>query len=57
MWGIETQEIKAMAKARRNATYLPDAKFPDNLEVTTELERAVADTKDVLLVVPSHDRT
>ncbi len=54
MWGIETQEIKAMAKARRNATYLPDAKFPDNLEVTTELEKAVADTKDVLLVVPSH---
>lgn len=54
MWGIETQEIEAMAKARRNATYLPDAKFPDNLEVTTELEKAVADAKDVLLVVPSH---
>ncbi|MEE8092896.1 MAG: glycerol-3-phosphate dehydrogenase, partial [Gammaproteobacteria bacterium] len=25
MWGIEADEIKAMAKARRNATYLPDA--------------------------------
>ena len=54
MWGIETHEIKAMAKARRNATYLPDAEFPDNLVVTTDIAEAVADAVDVLLVVPSH---
>ncbi len=54
MWGIETHEIKAMAKARQNATYLPDVEFPDKLEVTTEFEVAVAGAKDLLIVVPSH---
>ncbi len=54
MWGIEADEIKAMAKARRNATYLPDAAFPDNLEVTTDFGEAVAGAADVLIVVPSH---
>ena len=54
MWGIETREIEAMAKARRNVTYLPDAEFPDNLEVTTDFEEAVVDAEDLLLVVPSH---
>lgn len=54
MWGIESDEITAMAKARRNTTYLPEVEFPDGLEVTTEFEEAVSDAKDVLLVVPSH---
>jgi len=54
MWGIETHEIRSMAKARRNTTYLPEVEFPDGLEVTTEFEEAVAGAKDVLLVVPSH---
>ena len=54
MWGIETHEIKAMAKARRNTTYLPDIDFPDGLEVTTDFEEAVTDAREVLLVVPSH---
>jgi len=54
MWGIETHEIKAMAKARRNSTYLPEVDFPDGLEVTTDFEEAVTDVKDVLIAVPSH---
>ncbi len=54
MWGIETHEITAMAKARRNATYLPEVEFPDGLDVTTDFEEAVSDARDVLLVVPSH---
>ncbi len=54
MWGIETHEITAMAKARRNAAYLPDVEFPDQLQVTTDFEEAVAGAKDLLIVVPSH---
>jgi glycerol-3-phosphate dehydrogenase (NAD(P)+) len=54
MWGIETHEIKAMAKAGRNSTYLPEVDFPDGLEVTTDFEEAVTDAKDVLIAVPSH---
>ena len=54
MWGIERHEIKAMARARRNTAYLPEAGFPDGLEVTTELDEALADADDVLIAVPSH---
>ncbi len=54
MWGIETDEIASMAKARRNATYLPNAPFPELLEVTIDLEAALSGAEDVLVVVPSH---
>jgi glycerol-3-phosphate dehydrogenase (NAD(P)+) len=54
MWGIETDEIESMARERRNATYLPAAPFPDRLEVTTELDTALSDADDMLVVVPSH---
>jgi glycerol-3-phosphate dehydrogenase (NAD(P)+) len=54
MWGIETDEIAAMAKKRCNKTYLPNAPFPDNLAVTTELDEALHDAEDLLAVVPSH---
>ena len=54
MWGIETDEIASMGKARRNTTYLPNAPFPENLEVTTDLEEALSSAEVVLVVVPSH---
>ncbi len=54
MWGIETDEIASMAKARCNTTYLPNAPFPEKLEVTVDLEEALAGAEDVLVVVPSH---
>jgi glycerol-3-phosphate dehydrogenase (NAD(P)+) len=54
MWGIETDEIAAMAKARCNQTYLPNAPFPDRLEVTMDLDAALDDADVVLVVVPSH---
>ena len=37
MWGIEHDEIKSMAKTRRNSAYLPDASFPDPLQVTNPI--------------------
>jgi glycerol-3-phosphate dehydrogenase (NAD(P)+) len=54
MWGIETDEIEAMATARCNKTYLPNAPFPDRLQVTTDLDTALTGAEDVLVVVPSH---
>lgn len=53
MWGIETDEIEAMSKARVNKTYLPNAPFPERLQVTTDLDTALAGAEDVLVVVPS----
>lgn len=54
MWGIERDEIHAMARERRNDAYLPGVPFPELLEVTTGLEDALGDAEDVLIVVPSH---
>lgn len=54
MWGIETDAIASMAKARCNTTYLPNAPFPEQLEVTIDLEAALSGAEVVLIVVPSH---
>ena len=54
MWGIERDEIHAMARARCNDAYLPGVPFPEALQVTTRLEDALRDAEDVLIVVPSH---
>ena len=59
MWGIETDEIESMAKARCNTTYLPSAPFPDRLEVTTDFATALVGAEDVLVicggVIPPQD--
>ena len=54
MWGIERDEIRAMARERCNDAYLPGVPFPEALEVTTHLDDALRDAEDVLVVVPSH---
>lgn len=54
MWGVEKDEITAMARDRRNTAYLPGAPFPEALQVTTELDAALEGSEDVLAVVPSH---
>ena len=54
MWGIERDEIRAMARERCNDAYLPGVSFPEALEVTTHLDDALRDAEDILVVVPSH---
>ena len=43
-----------MREARRNVRYLPDAAFPDGLEITASLADALLDARDALIAVPSH---
>ncbi len=43
-----------MRAERRNARYLPEATFPDRLEVTPDLRVAVDGADVVLIAVPSH---
>ncbi len=43
-----------VARTHVNERYLPGVRLPDRLEVTSDLERAVAGADLVLLVVPSH---
>ncbi len=54
LWGRDTAAMQALATARRNERYLPDAPFPDSLNVTSDLDELVGGLDHFLIVVPSH---
>jgi glycerol-3-phosphate dehydrogenase (NAD(P)+) len=54
LWSRSPSHVDAMARDRRNRRYLPDAAFPESLDVTADLRAAVATADDVLVAVPSH---
>tara|TARA_R110002153_G_scaffold223504_4_gene376130 strand:+ start:3103 stop:4098 length:996 start_codon:yes stop_codon:yes gene_type:complete len=54
LWGRDKQQIELMAKDRCNQKYLPDAIFPKELMVESELREAIINSQDILVVVPSH---
>lgn len=54
LWGRDREQMAAMADARLNQRYLPDAPFPSNLAVEADLDAALAGARDILVVVPSH---
>ncbi|HME38847.1 MAG TPA: NAD(P)H-dependent glycerol-3-phosphate dehydrogenase [Steroidobacteraceae bacterium] len=54
LWGRDALQLEAMHKARRNERYLPDATFPDALQVTKDLGAALKGARDALIAVPSH---
>jgi glycerol-3-phosphate dehydrogenase (NAD(P)+) len=54
LWGHLPEEVVALGKARQNEQFLPGVIFPDKLQLTADLARAVAGATEVLVVVPSH---
>ena len=54
LWGRDKKQIELMAKNRCNQKYLPDAIFPKELSVESELREAIVKSRDILIVVPSH---
>jgi len=54
LWGRDREQMAAMADARMNQRYLPDAPFPSNLVVEADLDAALSGARDILVVVPSH---
>jgi glycerol-3-phosphate dehydrogenase (NAD(P)+) len=54
LWGIETDELTAMARDRVNSRYLPGVTLPDGLEIEHDFARAMAAAELLLVVVPSH---
>ncbi|MFC3396879.1 NAD(P)H-dependent glycerol-3-phosphate dehydrogenase [Brenneria rubrifaciens] len=54
LWGHEPKHIQALQAERCNQAFLPDVPFPDTLELETDLARALAASRNVLVVVPSH---
>jgi len=53
LWGHDPHHIQQMTRERLNARYLPGIIFPPTLELFSDLSKTLADTQDILLVVPS----
>ena len=53
LWGRDRARVEAMRQERVNARYLPQGAFPAALTVSADLEAALRDALDVLVVVPS----
>jgi glycerol-3-phosphate dehydrogenase (NAD(P)+) len=54
LWGRDGVQLDAMRRARRNLRYLPDAGFPDALQIADDLRGALEAARDALIAVPSH---
>jgi glycerol-3-phosphate dehydrogenase (NAD(P)+) len=54
LWGRDKQQTKLMAQNRCNQKYLPNATFPKELTVESDLSKAIFNSQDILVVVPSH---
>ena len=54
LWCRTPATAEAIAKTRKNEAYLPGATIPEQVEVTSDLERVVRGASIVLSVTPSH---
>ncbi|MEY8712392.1 NAD(P)H-dependent glycerol-3-phosphate dehydrogenase [Mangrovibacter phragmitis] len=54
LWGHDPAHIATLAAERCNAAFLPDVAFPDTLHPESSLAKALAASRNVLVVVPSH---
>ena len=54
LWSRDSAQLDAMRSARRNVRYLPDASFPESLQVAADLAQALEGARDALIAVPSH---
>jgi glycerol-3-phosphate dehydrogenase (NAD(P)+) len=54
LWGRNSDELQQLQRDRRNARFLPEASFPDSLNIEPSLDRALSRAQDVLVAVPSH---
>lgn len=54
LWGRDRAHLAALQRERRNARYLPEARFPDTLRIEPDLAAALQCSRDVLVAVPSH---
>jgi glycerol-3-phosphate dehydrogenase (NAD(P)+) len=54
LWGRDGAQLEAMRRERTNLRYLPDAAFPEALQVAVDLPQALKGARDALIAVPSH---
>lgn len=54
LWGNEPAHIQLLAEQRCNQQFLPDVRFPDRMQLTDNIEQALAAPAWVLIAIPSH---
>jgi glycerol-3-phosphate dehydrogenase (NAD(P)+) len=54
LWGRDARHLAELTRDRCNRRYLPDAAFPELLQVEPDLGKAVGTDRTLLLAVPSH---
>ena len=54
LWSHRADQVATLAADRCNKVFLPDAIFPDSLQLTADLQAAVQASRNLLIVVPSH---
>lgn len=54
LWSHNAEHAAAMQQSKENHRYLPGISFPENLSVTSDLEKTLEDASNILIVVPSH---
>ena len=54
LWCRSAADSAAMRAERVNRRYLPDARFPDGIEIHDDLAGAVRDASAIIIAVPSH---
>ena len=54
LWSRSSADAAAMRADRQNRRYLPDAKFPDGIEIHDDLRSAVHGAGAIIVAVPSH---
>jgi len=52
LWARDVQQVSAMQSCRSNQRYLPELPFPQSLQVTAELDVALADAALLIIAVP-----
>ena len=54
LWGRDEAQVSEMQAAHENTRYLPGCPVPDLLHLEPSLEKAVQDSENILVVVPSY---
>ena len=54
LWGHDPKHIATLEHDRCNVAFLPDVPFPDTLRLESDLATALAASRNILVVVPSH---
>lgn len=54
LWSHRADQVATLTADRCNKVFLPDAIFPDSLQLTADLQEAVQASRNLLIVVPSH---